>query len=481
MELDKTIFSGSKIAVVTNRAPVSPVTKSNATIIQRSIGGLVAALEPLMGQFDGKWFCTVSKSSQLAKESLRGLPYKVTCLELTENELEQYYEGYSNKQLWPLFHYFPDKCIFNDNDWNIYKSVNEKMAEFILKNVSEDYYIWVHDYHFLLLPKILRSKNPKLKIGFFLHVPFPNQDIFRLLANSKELVEGLLGADLIGFHTNGYAEHFINTAMILKPEVDKRSNKDVLIYEGRKILVGSFPISVDFEYITKRASSEKIVKKVGKLEAAYGTDYIGISVDRLDYSKGIIERLNAIEQFFEDNPSYLKKVIFIQLLVPSRTKVETYQELKRNIDETIGRINGKFSKNGWRPIFYVYSSMEFDELLAHYILSDFALVVPLRDGMNLVAKEYVASKVNNQGVLVLSEFAGASEELKDAILVNPYHRKLVAGAIKSAIEMQNEEKTLRMRRLREKVKANDVYNWINEYFSKFNEIVQENKKAIRVS
>lgn len=480
MNLNEKFFANSKVAIVTNRAPVSPITRNNSTIVQRSIGGLVAALEPLIGQFDGKWFCTVSKSSKLAKISLDHLPYKVTPLELTEVELAKYYEGYSNKQLWPLFHYFHTHCVFNDDDWQMYKAVNEKMADLVLKNIDEDYFIWVHDYHFMLLPKILRERNPNLKIGFFLHTPFPNQEIFRLLANSKELIEGLLGADLVGFHTSQHVDHFVNCVRVIVPETDKENGKNVLIHKGRKVKIGNFPISIDFEYILKKASSEKLVKKMGKIRAAYPSEFIGISVDRLDYTKGIPERLNAIEYFFEKYPEYQKRVTFIQISVPSRTKVESYKELKRKVDETIGRIDGKFSRNGWRPVFYIYSSLAFEELLAHYAVSDIALIVPLRDGMNLVAKEYIASKVNNQGVLILSEFAGATEELKDALLVNPYHTELVADSIKKAIEMSSEEKALRMRNLRERVKENDVYNWINKYFAAFNEIVKENKKSSKV-
>lgn len=476
MDIDKNIFSNKKIAIVTNRAPVSPITRNNRTVIQRSIGGLVAALEPLVGSFDGSWFCTVSKSSKLAKMSLDDLPYKVKCLELSENELNKYYEGYSNNQLWPILHYFSTNTIFNEEDWQVYKDVNERMADLIIENVDEDHYIWIHDYHFMLLPKILRERNPKLKIGFFLHTPFPNQELFRLLTQRTELLEGLLGADLVGFHTKQYVEHFINCVKLLIPEVDKETNKDVLIMNNRKIHIGNFPISIDSEYIFNKASEEKVVKRVGKLQAAYGSEYICASVDRLDYTKGIIERLLAIEHFFEKYPEYQNKITFIQISVPSRTHVEAYKQLKREVDETIGRINGKFSKDAWRPIFYIYSSLPFEELVAHYSLSDLALVVPLRDGMNLVAKEYISSNVSGNGILLLSEFAGAAEELTEAVLVNPYQRELVAKAIKEAIEMPPEEKALRMKTLREKVMVGDVYNWLNKYFERFDEATKQNSK-----
>lgn len=473
-------FTGKKIAIVANRAPTTLVKRSSTTVLERSVGGLAAALEPLIEKFNGMWFCTTSKSEETPNELLEKIPYKVCCLELTDTEISSYYEGYSNKQLWPICHYFPSMCMFNDGDWATYKSVNEKMAKLILENVDENYFIWVNDYHFFLLPSLLRAKNPKLKIGFFLHVPFPNQEVFRLLANRNELINGLLGADLIGFHTSQYVEHFINCVSVLLSHIDKEPNKETLIVNGRKVFVKNFPISVDFKYITQTAASEEVIKKADDLRKAYQSELIGISVDRLDYTKGPVERLLAIEHFFDTYPKYLKKISFIQISVPSRTNIETYQVLKKKVDETIGRINGKFSKEGWSPIHYIYGTLPFVDLVTHYILSDIALVVPLRDGMNLVAKEYVASNLNQKGVLILSEFAGAQEELNSALHVNPYHKSLVAKAINDAIEMPLEEKTSRMCNLREKVKSNDVYNWVNNYFKSFNEAVETNKKVTKV-
>lgn len=482
MKLEETFLKNQKIALVTNRAPVTSVRKSNTTIftIERSVGGLTAALEPLIEHFNGTWFCTVAKPPKKVKQSLEDLPYKVACLELSNKEQEHYYEGYSNKQLWPICHYLPTMCRFVEDDWHVYKSVNEKMGNLIIENIDEEYIIWIHDYHFLLLPQILRKKNKKLKISFFLHIPFPNHELFRLLANREELLKGILGADFVGFHTATYVKHFIDCVKLLLPSADKETDRNILIADNRKIFVKEFPISIDFEQISKRASSEDTVKEVGKLRAAYNSEIIGISVDRLDYTKGTIERLLAIERFLEKNPQYIKKVTFIQISVPSRTKIETYQELKRKVDETVGRINGKYSKEGWRPIFYIYRALPFDELIAHYFLSDFALVVPLRDGMNLVAKEYVASKVDKKGVLILSEFAGASEELTDALHVNPYQIEHVANSIKEAIEMPQDEKVKRMGSLREIVKTNDVYNWVNNYFTSFNEAIEANKKITSV-
>lgn len=478
MRLNKEISSGNKIAIVANRAPISLVERGRSIIVEKSIGGLAAALEPVIEEFNGSWFCTSQEPAELEEYSTHNLPYQLHCLKLSKKEHECYYEGYANKQLWPIFHYFPSRCIFNDEDWFIYKSVNEKMANLVLEKIDDSYIIWIHDYHFLLLPNILRRKNPNLKIGFFLHTPFPNQEVFRLLGNRSELIEGLLGADLIGFHTKQYVEHFVNCVKVLHPYIKIDENK--ILFNNRKVFVKNFPISIDFEYISQKASSEEFIKKVGKLKSDYNSEFIGISVDRLDYTKGTIERLLAIEHFFEKYPEYIKRITFIQISVPTRIEIETYQKLQRKVDETVGRINGKFSKDGWRPIFYINRSLPFEELITHYSLSDLALVVPLRDGMNLVSKEYIASKVSGKGVLILSEFAGAAEELSNSILVNPYQKGIVAKAIRDGLEMEQEEKTSRMHSLREKIKEYDVYTWSNNYFQAFNEAIKANKQTAKV-
>ena len=481
MKLDEDLFKNRKIAIVANRAPVNTVKRGKSIVVERGTGGLVASLAPLVEQFSGTWFCTDYKSSQLNQSLLSTLSYKVFCLELSDSEYKQYYEGFSNTQLWPICHYFPVMSKFHDEDWAVYKSVNEKMAKLILENVDDDAHIWIHDYHFMLLPQMLREKKPNLKIGYFLHIPFPNQEVFRLLGNRNELIKGILGSDLIGFHTKSHVEHFVNCAKKLLPNIGFGKEKNTLIVNGRKTSVKDFPISIDFECFSKKAIDEKVIQEALKLRSAYATEYIGISVDRLDYTKGIVERLNAIEHFFEDYPEYIKKVTFVQLSIPSRTEVQAYKDLKKDIDEVVGRVNGRFSQDAWRPIFYIYSTLPFDELVAHYALSDFALVSPLRDGMNLVCKEYVASKTDNLGVLILSEFAGAAEELTESLLVNPYQQRQVSQAIKTAIEMSPKEKTARMQALREKVKSHDVYEWVNNYFRSFDEANNSPKKLAKIS
>jgi len=458
-------FVGKKIAIVANKPPLSVVEKEGEEVIEKSVGGLTASLEPLVRSLRGQWFCTIKDSDVVLSESLNNLSFPVIPLKLSESEITGYYEGYANEQLWPLCHSFPSTCFFNDQDWSTYSLVNEKMADLVASQVDEDTFVWVNDYHFFLLPTLLRERNPKINIGFFLHIPFPGEDIFKILANRKTLLKGLFGADLIGFHTSSYVRQFLDCVHTLFPQVKQGQNH--LSIDHRQVRVQEFPISIDYEKFCERARSQVVQDKVQELKEAYRSDMIAISIDRLDYSKGPVERLLAIEHFFDINPEYIKKISFIQLSVPTRTHIIAYRQLKKKVDAETGRINGKFAIDGWSPIHYIYNTLPIDDLVAHYVLSDLALVLPLRDGLNLVAKEYIASHVNEDGALILSEFAGASEELKEAFLVNPYHKNLVAAAIKAAIEMPEEEKRARMRRLRERVANHNIFDWMQDYFEAF--------------
>ncbi|MGA8164549.1 MAG: trehalose-6-phosphate synthase [Waddliaceae bacterium] len=461
-------FRGKKIAIVANKPPLSVVEREGQEVLERSVGGLTASLEPLARNLQGQWFCTVKDSDAVLIKSLATLPYSVFPLKLSEEEISRYYEGYANKQLWPLCHSFPTSSFFNEKDWPVYVQVNEKMADLVVRHVDEDTFIWVNDYHFFLLPSLLRKKNPRLQIGFFLHIPFPGEDIFKILANRETLLEGLFGADLIGFHTSLYVKQFFSCVHAVFPGIKQEYNR--LLIDHRQVAVQEFPISIDYEKFCERAQSKAVQKKVKELKKAYRTEMVAISVDRLDYSKGPVEKLLAIEHFFDTYPEYCKTISFIQLAVPSRIRIDAYRQLKVEVDTTTGRINGKFALDGWSPIHYIYNTLPIDDLVAHYVLSDLALVLPLRDGLNLVSKEYVACRVNEDGALILSEFAGASEELKEAFLVNPYHKNLVADAIKKAIEMPQEEKRLRMCRLRERVEHHNVFHWMKDYFKAFDAV-----------
>lgn len=434
-----------KIAIVANRSPVTPVERDGIIHLEKSIGGLTAALEPLVRREEGEWFCT--SEGDIDFDSL---PYQIHSLNLEKEEIKSFYEGYCNQQLWPICHGMPSHARFKETDWRNYCRVNAKMANLILDKVDEDTMIWIHDYHFMLLPALLKAENPRLKIGFFLHIPFPHVEMFRILGVHHELIRGMQGADLIGFQCEGCIRNFHEAA------------------EGSVIgNIQAFPISIDFNRFDQVARSEIVLEKYLQLRNEYKSDWVGLSVDRLDYSKGHLERLAGIDTFFDLFPDYKKKVTFVQISVPSRTNIPEYRELKHQVDEKVGQINGKHAVNGWTPVHYIYGNLAFEELVAYYLLGDIALVTPLRDGMNLVAKEYVATRVHHDGALILSEFAGAANELESALIVNPYHKERLADVIHHAIEMSGDEKSRRMENLRETVRKHDLYYWEETYLKAF--------------
>jgi len=393
--------------------------------------------------------------------------YSLKFISLSAKELRDYYNGFSNRFLWPLFHGFISQSYFNLNYWKSYQSVNNKFADSIMEEISGKELVWIQDYHLTLVPGKLRKINPDLKLLFFLHIPFPNYEIFRVLPWDKKILKGLLGCDLIGFQTLTDATNFLECCKkILNIKVNF---KDKTVYlENRIIDVKNLPISIDFKRFNDLAGSkgtERYIKSIKRLGA--GVKII-ISVERLDYTKGIKERLLAINRFFEKYPEYRKKVVFLQISVPSRTKIKEYIALKREIDELVGQINGRFGDELWSPINYLYKSLPQLKLAALYKISDICLVTPLRDGMNLVAKEYVSCKAEERGVLILSEFAGAAEKMgKYSILVNPYDIEEVADSIKEALNMNGNTKNMLISKLREIVQKNDIYAWANNFVNYF--------------
>ncbi|HEY9746360.1 MAG TPA: trehalose-6-phosphate synthase, partial [Oculatellaceae cyanobacterium] len=405
------------------------------------------------------------------------LPYDIRTVALTETEINHYYYGYANALLWPLFHYFPSRCDFSDErDWPNYLSANGKFAEMTVQETTDDDWIWVQDYHLFLVPQLIREKAAKRKIGFFCHIPFPNFEMFRILPKRKEVLEGLLGSDLIGFHIPEYVEHFLECVSKLLPqdvyEVD--FDKKQVKAGNRIVQVAAFPISIDYQLLVSTAASKPIQDKLWELRETYSVQHIGIGLDRLDYTKGILERLEAIRTFFEKYPEYKKRLTFIQIASPTRTEVKMYREMKEQVDQAVGRINGLLSEDNWSPIQYFYRSMSLEELLPYFLLADFCLTTPLRDGMNLVAKEYCASRLNNDGVLILSEFAGAAYELEQAILVNPSDTEEVADAIYQALQMEPTLQQANMRKLRKTIAENDIHRWVQSFLSQFMQAVQQN-------
>ncbi len=394
---------------------------------------------------------------------------------LSKSEINGYYHGFCNKTIWPLFHNFPQYTVYSEKWWDTYKKVNEKFSEVILKIANEDDIIWIHDYHLLLLPNLLRSKLPDSKIGFFLHIPFPPFEMFRLLPWRIELLEGVLGADVVGFHIYDYVQNFLQCVHRLlgyEHELGK-------MFVGNRIIkVDAFPMGIDYEEIESIATSPEIEEEVRKLRKKLGNRKVILSIDRLDYTKGIPIRLEAFDLFLDKNPDCVGKVTFVLKLAPSRTRVEHYVQLKKEIDELVGKINGKHSTIEWTPIQYIYRFLNLEKLVALYRVADVALITPLKDGMNLVAKEYVASKIDGRGVLILSETTGAAFELVEALIVNPNDKEEIAEALKEALEMPEDEQISRMRAMQTRLRRYNVEKWAEDFIQellKIKSIQQEFK------
>lgn len=448
-----------RLVIAANRAPYVVKKKRNIVNVERSPGGLVSALDPIMRKRKGIWVCTCMEDNYYDVE----FPYEIRSIKLTNQENHHYYEGFGNTQIWPLFHYLPVRYLSNEKDWEFYVKVNKKFSNQIFSFVKPDDIIWIQDYHLMLVPNMLRKAGVTNKIGFFMHIPFPNYEVFRITPKRKSLLEGLLGADVIGFHTESYQKHFLECVRkkINVADVDMIDNH--IYYNNRMIDVPAHPISIDYSLIDETARKPNVRYKVKKLRNQFNVDIVGLGVDRLDYTKGIFERLNGIEYFLDTHPEYHKNFLFVQIAVPSRTKVIEYQKIKREVDEAVGRINGKFSKDGWSPISYIYNSVNFEELVAYYSCADFALITSLRDGLNLVTKEYIASRINNDGMLILSEFIGASEEIDTGNFINPFDVRSISNGILRAIKASNEEKQRIMTNLRQHVSENNVYKWVDNF------------------
>jgi trehalose 6-phosphate synthase/phosphatase len=385
---------------------------------------------------------------------------------LSAREVSQYYAGFANRTLWPLFHYFVGRAAIDAATWRAYERVNERFASTVADDARRGALVWVHDYQLLLVPYYLRRTVPQARVAFFLHIPFPSADVFRVLPWCRNLLRGMLAADLVGLQIPAYTEHFLGCAeRLLGCEVDRAAG--VVRFDGRDVAVQTHPISVDAVAIEQLAGvSAPAPPRDGERVAEV------LGVDRLDYTKGLHERLLAVERFLERYPAYHERVRFTQLLVPSREHVAEYRDLKREIDETVGRINGRFSEGGWTPIRYFVRSLPPEDLVPLYRGADVALITPLRDGMNLVAKEYVVAQLENDGVVILSEMAGAAEELQEALVVNPFDVDAVAEAVHRALSMPEDERRARMSALRDRVRAHDVHAWVGRFIEAANAAAQ---------
>lgn len=467
----------SKTIIVSNRLPISINNTEAGLVYQPSAGGLATGLGSIYKQDDNIWigwpgmFVDSKKQEQEIIDELK--KENMSPVFLTELDQEHYYEGFSNSIIWPLFHYFTQYCEFKQEDWYYYKSVNQKFCDAILEHAKDGDIIWVHDYQLMLLPTMLREKLPNASIGFFNHIPFPSYEIFRCLPWRESTIRGLLGADMIGFHTYDDMRHFLSTVSRIEGVEHEMGH---LKAHDRIIKVDALPMGIDYKKYSQAVTSSATQKEMKRFMASISTDKLILSIDRLDYSKGIPQRLAGFAAFLEKYPEFQGKVSLILLVVPSREHVETYKELKEELELLVGRINGKYSTLDWTPIHYFYRALPFNQLSALYGLADVALVTPLRDGMNLVCKEYVASRIDQTGVLVLSEMAGAAKELTEAILINPNDQLEIVEGLKTALTMPEEEQVIRMADMQQKLQRYDINHWVEMFMNGLATAKLEQKK-----
>ena len=451
--------------------------------VRQSSGGLVSAIKSYFEQpkpgnqsFEERiWIGSMDAASEdwetATHQGEINAEFKIEPVFPDKQVYDDYYNGFSNSTLWPLFHYFPSIVENKKEYFDAYKKINQLFADAILEQYQPGDVIWVHDYQLMLLPQMLRDKLPEATIGFFLHIPFPSYEIFRLMPTDwkKEILKGVLGADLVGFHTHDFAQHFIQSAkMILRAE----SQFNNILYNNRLIRADLFPIGIDYQKFRDACIDETVVGISTALEDKFYNMKVIFSVDRLDYTKGLEYRLESYEEFLTRYPEWREKVVFILNIIPSRDTISTYSEMKRMIEVKVSTINGKFSSLHWQPLIYRYNHLDFEELCALYQVADAALITPLRDGMNLVAKEYVASCID-KGVLILSELAGAANELSEALLVNPTDVHEVATAINTALKMPLVEQRSRLVYMQRRIAEYDVFKWINDFLDYLMQVKKE--------
>lgn len=461
-----------KIIIVSNRLPVklSELEDGSLEYIQ-SEGGLATGLGSIYQEGNNIWLgwpgMEVKEASM--QDAIRNDLSEMNLYPvfLTGEEINNYYEGFSNETLWPIFHYMSTYAVYHKTWWESYVDVNRKFCEAVIKVAGPGDIIWVHDYQLLLLPKMIRDIHPDITIGFFQHIPFPSFELFRLIPWRTELLEGMLGSDLLGFHTFDDAQHFVHNARSLLPG---NTSSNIITIDNRQVVVDTFSMGIDSRKFEESAGSEQVLEEIEGLNEAFGEYKFILSIDRLDYSKGIIQRLQAFEQLLLNYPQYIGKVLLYMIVVPSRDNVPQYKELRDEIDMLVGNINARFRTIAWVPVVYFYRSFSFETISALYANADICLVTPMRDGMNLVCKEYVATRVNNDGVLILSEMAGASKELIDAIIVNPNNIDAIVNAIHEAIEMPLDEQNRRISSMRQLIHKFNISHWVKIFLDRLKEV-----------
>ena len=467
----RTRLAGSQVFVVSNREPYAHVREGKSVKVVVPASGLVTALEPVLTAFAGTWIAHGSGNADQetvdARDRLRVPPedphYTLRRVWLSKDEEEGYYYGFANEGLWPLCHIAHTRPLFRADDWQHYQAVNRKFVDTVLQEIecTPNPVILVQDYHFALLPAMLKEKRPDARVAIFWHIPWPNPEAFGICPWQHRLVEGLLGADLIGFHIQSHCNNFLETVdRVVESRIDWEHVS--VMRRDHRTIVRPFPISVDWtEEESSDANAGMAYLEGASLMRGLGieTTLVGIGVDRVDYTKGILERFLAVERFLDENSSYQGKFTFVQIGAPSRTHIKRYHDLLNEIEAEAERINWRFQSGKWKPIVFLKRQHSHAEILPYYRVANLCLVTSLHDGMNLVAKEFVAARHDERGVLILSQFTGAARELPDALLVNPYDVDQTAHGIKLALEMGPEEKQLRMQRMRRVIKEHNIYRW----------------------
>ncbi|HTB85845.1 MAG TPA: bifunctional alpha,alpha-trehalose-phosphate synthase (UDP-forming)/trehalose-phosphatase [Candidatus Sulfotelmatobacter sp.] len=462
-----------RLIIVSNRLPFTVSFKNGAPEFKPSAGGLTTGLwsyldrKPLgeSVRLDFLWMgwpgATVPPEHE---EAVRAYAAKNDCspIFLPEESMDRFYLGFCNKTIWPLFHYFSTLTQYEEDCWQEYKHVNQVFAEAVLKVLQPDDVLWIHDYHLLLLPKLVREKFPEMPIGFFLHIPFPSWEIFRMLPRAwrEEMIEGMLGSSLIGFHTHDYVRYFL-TSVLRTAGYEHQLGS--LALRDRAVKADTFPMGVEFDRFAEAAATKETALAADELRAKCAGLKVIFSVDRLDYTKGLINRLRGYELFLKNNPQWHGKVVFVVSVAPSRIGVDSYQAMKQELEQTVGRIVGDYGNVHWAPLVYQFRNLTFEEIVPLYRMCDVALITPLRDGMNLVAKEFIASRPDQTGVLILSEMAGAAKEMGEALIINPYHREDFARALEQALMMPVEEQIRRNQLLQERLRRYNVVRWADDF------------------
>ncbi len=460
-------FADRTLIVVSSREPYVHKKTATGVKVERPAGGLTSAMDDVLRAVGGTWVAWGSGNAdkECVVDDRVSVPpdnpsYTLKRVWLTSREVNNYYNGYSNHMLWPLCHLSLDRVFFMKKFWRDYVKVNEKFAEAVISEARADSIVWLHDYHLCLAPAMIKKKIPDLPLMHFWHIPWPNWFSFRVCPQAKELIEGLLGNDLLGFQIPLFTRNFMDCVRecFVDAEVDYENN--TVSYNGHLTRIESFPISIDFERFNNVAASKSTVNTIKKIRSRIKIDgYLGIGVDRLEYTKGLIKRLQAINLFFEKYRSFRGRFTFVQIAVPTRMS-QPYITYKEAVEALVNKINRRFAHDGWRPVVYLDKKAEVKDLSVYYRLADIAVVSSLYDGMNLVAKEFIASQVDEKGILILSEFAGAAEELEGALLVNPYDVEDFADKIKAALLLSDKKKKARMSALRAHVRDHDIYRWI---------------------